>query len=107
MNEKRIFNAINFSMKVSMKKKLSIIFGSIFAFSVTYGNQNVTAQTNLFTQSERCPNNIYFGPEAFVFDLKTDFKGMKAQGTKFFVGLKLGYEYLKPKSFYFGTDLLL
>ena len=89
-----------------MKKKFSIICGSIFALSVAYSNENAVEQTNLFTLSKRCPNNIYFGPEAFAFDLKTHFKGVKVQGTKFFIGLKLGYEYLKPKSFYFGTDLL-
>lgn len=100
-------NNYDFSMKVNMKKRFSIIFGSIFALSVAYSNENAVEQTNLFTLSKKCPNNIYFGPEAFVFDLKTHFKGVKVEGTKYFMGLKLGYEYLKPNSFYFGTDLLV
>jgi len=54
-----------------MKKRFSIIFGSIFTLSVAYSSENTIEQTNLFIQSKRCPNNIYFGPEAFVFDLKT------------------------------------
>ncbi|HEY2811576.1 MAG TPA: hypothetical protein VGJ00_09345 [Rhabdochlamydiaceae bacterium] len=116
MNEKFKINVIfksinqriiNFSTKVNMKKRLSIIFGSIFALSVAYSNENALEQKDLFNMSKKYPNNIYFGPEAFVFDLKTHFKGVKVQGTKFFSGLRLGYEYLKPKSFYFGTDLLL
>ena len=31
---------------------------------------------------------------------------MRVHGTKFFLGLKLGYEYLKPEAFYFGIDIL-
>jgi hypothetical protein len=76
-----------------MKKIFSVILGSCFIFSGGHGD-------------EKRYNNFYFGPEAFVFNLNTHFKGVKVDGTKFFVGLRLGYEYLKPNSFYFGADLL-
>jgi|SRR5579862_3911046 len=87
-----------------MKKVLSAIITSSFAISMAYSN-DVVQQKELI--SEKCPHNIYFGPDAFVFDLNTHFKDVKVESTKFFIGLKLGYEYLKPKSFYFGADLLL
>lgn len=31
---------------------------------------------------------------------------MRVHGAKFFLGLRLGYEYLKPEAFYFGIDIL-
>jgi hypothetical protein len=52
------------------------------------------------------PNHFYFGPEFFAFDLDTRFKGARIHGTEFFMGLKLGYERLKPDAFYFGIDIL-
>lgn len=33
-------------------------------------------------------------------------KDVKAEGARFFSGLRLGYEYLKPDAFYAGIDLL-
>jgi hypothetical protein len=50
-------------------------------------------------------NYIYLGPEVFVFDLNTHVKNIKVDGVKVFGGLRLRYEYLKPKNFYAGLDL--
>ena len=87
-----------------MKKIIRLILWSGIAISRVYANES--ALQNINTLSKKYPNNIYFGIDAFVFDLNTHFKGVKAEGCKFFIGLHLGYEYLKPSSFYFGTDLV-
>jgi len=88
-----------------MKKILTnlIILGS-FAIHVVHGREAQTQQTESFNQKH--PHHIYFGPEAFWFNLNTHFKDVKVNGSKFFIGLRLGYEYLKPKAFYFGIDLM-
>ncbi len=50
-------------------------------------------------------NHIYFGPEIFLFDLNTHVRNVKVHGLKIFGGLRLRYEYLKPKAIYAGIDL--
>ena len=60
----------------------------------------------MFSTSRNHPNHLYFGPEVFLLDLNSHFKNVKVTGAKFFVGLRLGYEYLKPDAFYFGINLL-
>src|SRR5689334_11889704 len=75
----------------NMKKILNAFLFTLTAGSILYGNNNSTQM--LDNMSQRCPNNIYFGPDFFVFDLNTHFKDVRAKGTKFFLGLRLGYEF--------------
>ncbi len=52
------------------------------------------------------PNHFYFGPEFVGLSLNTHVQDIKVDGTRFFWGLGLGYEYLKPDAVYFGIDIL-
>jgi hypothetical protein len=68
-----------------------------------YGNE---PSLDMVSNAKKNPNNIYFGPEVFALNVNSHFNHVKVHGTKFFMGLRLGYEYLKPEFFYFGIDLL-
>jgi hypothetical protein len=86
-------------------KKIStilIIYTSVIWFNI-YGNESTTS---VFSNLKKNPNHIYFGPEIFAFDLDTHFSDVRVHGTKFFLGLRLGYERLKPQAFYFGIDIM-
>lgn len=65
------------------------------------------AKTDMVSTFRKNPNFIYFGPEVFCLDLNSHFNGVRVHGAKFFLGLKIGYEYLKPDAFYFGIDILV
>lgn len=69
-------------------------------------SQGEEPSKNLAPTLQKNPNYIYLGPEVFWLDLNTHFNGVKVRGSKFFLGLKLGYEYIKPDAFYFGIDFL-
>ena len=85
----------------------SALIISVFG-SELYGNEStVTPVATMISGFKQNPNHIYFGPEIFVFDLDTHFHNVRVHGSKFFLGLRLGYEYLKPDAFYFGIDLML
>lgn len=64
------------------------------------------SKAGMISTFRKNPNFIYFGPEIFCLDLNSHFNGVKVHGTKCFLGLKIGYEYLKPDAFYFGVDFL-
>jgi hypothetical protein len=87
-----------------MKKKIAaiILSSSLFGFHL-FGDE---LAANSFSILKKSPNHIYFGPEIFALNLNTHFKNVRVHGTKFFLGLRLGYEYLKPEAFYFGIDVL-
>lgn len=80
--------------------KRNLIFISIIS---VFGIQ---LSANNFAYLSKNPNHIYFGPEMFGFSLNTDLKDIRVHGIKLFLGLRLGYEYLKPEAFYFGVDVL-
>ncbi len=87
-----------------MGNKIAFIIIYIIAFASTlFGNERSIPTISTFKKN---PNHLYFGPEIFAFDLDTNFKDVGIHGTKFFMGLRLGYEYLKPNAFYFGIDLM-
>lgn len=78
----------------------------ISLFSLVYANaygSEIPQQPKAV--NEKCPHHIYLGPEFFLFDLNTHVDRMKVYGLNFFAGLRLRYEYLKPKAFYAGIDL--
>ena len=52
------------------------------------------------------PNQIYFGPELLEISVDTTINDVHVKGKKHFSGLRLGYEYFKPWTFYAGADLL-
>lgn len=54
---------------------------------------------------EKNPHNIYFGPHFLGFQLDTTVDNIQVEGTRFLWGFEIGYEYLKPRSFYLGIDL--
>ena len=69
--------------------------------------QGEETKTDMISTFRKNPHFIYFGPEVFCLDLNSHFNGVRVDGAKFFLGLKVGYEYLKPDAFYFGIDVLL
>lgn len=86
-----------------MKKFYTIIFLALQCKLCLYG---IERSLGMIPNAKKNPNNIYFGPEVFALNVNTHFNHVKVHGTKFFFGLRLGYEYLKPDFFYFGIDLL-
>ena len=52
------------------------------------------------------PNRFYFGPEFLCYDMNVHVKDIRVHGARFFWGVRLGYEYLKPSAFYAGIDLM-
>lgn len=89
---------------VVMRNVIAAIFLYIVVFaSSLFGNEQAIPTISTFKKN---PNHLYFGPEIFAFDLDTHFKDVRVHGAKFFMGLRLGYEYLKPDAFYFGIDLM-
>jgi len=82
-------------------KKITIFMLALFAI-----NANCFASSDS-SINKKNPNHFYVGPEVFAFDLHTHVKDVNIDGTRCFAGLKLRYEYLKPKAFYAGVDLLI
>ena len=85
-----------------MRKILTTALLAISYALSLHGNE---PSLGMVSNAKKNPNNIYFGPEFFALNLNTHFNHVKVHGTKFFMGLKLGYEYLKPECFYCGLDL--
>lgn len=84
------------------------LYGSELPDTSTVARESADISTAAMVSSfKKNPNHIYFGPEIFVFDLDSHFKSARVHGSKFFLGLRLGYEYLKPDAFYFGIDLMV
>lgn len=86
-----------------MNKRLlqGVIFGVLLC-SLSYGNDH----TSIDAADLKNPHHLFLGPLVFCFDLNTNIKNIKVDGDKWFFGFKLGYEYLKPKAFYAGIDLV-
>jgi hypothetical protein len=51
-------------------------------------------------------HHFYFGPDVVCFDLHTNVGCITVSGNRCFWGFKYGYEYLKPKAFYAGVDVV-
>ncbi len=89
-----------------MKKNLFLkIICVCILFSKIYGSEYLS-ETSMYCLSKNHPHHVYLGPEGFLFDLNTHIQSVKVSGTKGFLGIRAGYEYLKPKAFYAGIDLL-
>jgi hypothetical protein len=86
-----------------MKKPVFFLisFLSFIRFDA-YGNE---PSSQLKSINEKRPHHVYLGPEVFLFDLNMHVKSIKVSDLKVFEGLRLRYEYLKPKAFYAGVDL--
>lgn len=54
---------------------------------------------------EKNPHHFYFGLEPLWCDLHTNISSINIDGSEFFLGLKLGYEYLRPSSIYVGFEI--
>ena len=81
-----------------MNKKNLIVLITLGLFSsVACGNQ-------IYRFS---PHEIYLGPELATVSVDTHIKNIHVKGRKHFSGLRLGYEFKKPASFYAGADLSL
>lgn len=52
------------------------------------------------------PHRFYFGPEFLNLSLRTNVDDIHLSGSRFFAGMRFGYEYLKPCAFYAGVDFL-
>lgn len=88
-----------------MKKiVIFLIFSTLLTSLKCYGD--LGSQKADLPINKKCPNHIYLGPEAFAFNLTTHVKDVKIDGTRYFLGLRLRYEYLKPKAFYAGVDFM-
>jgi hypothetical protein len=79
-------------------------------------NKNITticlAFTGLFSSTAFCnetlkesPHCLSFGPEVAGAFLHSHFKNTEIDGSKFYWGLGLAYEYVKPSAFYTGARL--
>lgn len=83
------------------------LFSSDANISIEKEN-NATNKTESVLQN---PHRIYVGPDVFVAHDKIKFStnGEKVdiRSNTVFGGLRVGYDFLKPKAFYFGTDGLL
>lgn len=86
-----------------MQRVIAFLIFSSFLISVNGYSDEKTSKPEVV--DKRYGNHIYFGPEVFLFDLNTHVKYVKVHGLKVFGGLRLRYEYLKPKTFYAGVDL--
>lgn len=51
-------------------------------------------------------NRFYFGLEYLAYQLNIHVQDIKVYGTRFFWGIRFGYDYIKPNTFYGGFDLL-
>lgn len=80
-----------------MKVKIANIF-LLLAFIALTGFSNETPQNQ--------PHQIYFGPEVANVSVDTHIKNVHVHGSKSFWGLRLGYEFINPWSFYAGVDYL-
>ncbi len=88
-----------------MKKAFIVGLLSYFAVIMQGYSENVQSPNIEQNLIER-PNRIYFGPEFLGFQVNTDVKSVHVDGHKFFWGLRVGYEYLKPRAFYGAAELL-
>ncbi|MBX9744881.1 MAG: hypothetical protein K2X08_06705 [Chlamydiales bacterium] len=52
------------------------------------------------------PNRIFFGPEFLSFQVNTNIKDIHINRNRFFWGIRVGYEYLKPQAFYASAEIL-
>lgn len=81
-----------------MKKKLLFLalgfFNTFFAEACT-----------LYERTSSRPNRIYLGPEFFAFHVDTHIQDTKIDGTRYFWGLRFGYEYISPNHFYGAAEL--
>jgi len=75
------------------------------SFSFVYAD-DCLSEKSTYCLLKNHPHHIYLGPEAFWCDLSIHIKNCKINGKKGFLGIRAGYEYLKPKAFYVGVDLL-
>ncbi len=87
----------------NMKKLLPYIL-VLITFKSVYSAECSPTPNSL---DKKNPHKIYFAPEIFVFDLNTDFKDINVSGCSAFSGLRLRYEYLKPKALYVGLDWMI
>jgi hypothetical protein len=88
-----------------MKKLFFIsIACGFFCGSNIHGDYE-SPQPNIMSIYKKNPHRIYFGPVAFWLNINTPVKNVKIEDTKFFWGLGLGYEYLKPKAVYAGINI--
>lgn len=91
-----------------MKTKNVFFYSVLWIFTIgLHSNESmVKTSSSPHLALEKAPNRIYFGPEFFGFNLKTHVEDIQIHGNKFFWGIGFGYEYLKPRAFYAGIDLL-
>jgi len=85
----------------------NILIGVLLMFSFTLLSEQTSSSMQFYQQRDKDnPNHIYFGPEFFCYDLNVHVDHIQVNDTKCFLGLRLGYEYLKPDAFYGAIDLL-
>lgn len=88
---------------MSKIRKLFIVAGILMWTSI-HGieAQQQPNQSRIENKSHR----FYFGLELLWFHLNVHVEDIQVKGQKSFAGIGLGYEYLKPKAFYWGISLL-
>ena len=88
------------------KQLLCVTLLGILMSSGVYADGS-SSQVNEVVKSEKEHfNRFYIGPEFFCYQLNTHVSSVEVKGTRFFSGFRIGYEYLKPKAFYAGVDLV-
>ncbi len=87
-------------MKIrSFTTSLTCLFLS--AINTAFGGESPGVKDRLLAR----PHQIYIGPEFLSMQIDSQIKDAHVDGKKFFWGLKFGYEYLKPQSFYAAAEL--
>lgn len=81
------------------------LLGLFMSFSV-YGDGSSSQPSGVVKLPKEHFNRVYIGPEFFCYQLNTHVNSVEVKGSRFFSGYRIGYEYLKPKAFYAGVDLM-
>jgi hypothetical protein len=93
----------DFGVKVGFGRSLLLAFFSLGAMSSGFASENQLSITQSLLAR---PNRIYFGPEFLSFHVNSHIRDVHIDSHRSFWGMRFGYEYLKPQSFYAAAEIL-
>jgi len=85
--------------------KKSIYYILFFLILLFHLNAEVNNSRNESRENKEQPHNLFFGPEFLYTHFRFEQGFLNESFDGFYDGLRVRYEYLKPRMFYFGTDL--
>ena len=90
-----------------MKNYIYILAATLLSSSLAYSEEQPASMQQIESQYHR----LYIGPDIFVEHARAKYTSRENKiditSNTVFEGLRLGYDYLKPQAFYFGTDGLV